>query len=94
MRNLRFRFDNLCGECARYCSSAAMSPETSSSYTKENLINQIVSSDSKTSFRTSKTIFRTSVGLKQRDKRLNSTPPFDTRIFLLRHKYQNPLYGN
>ena len=92
MRDLRFRFDNLCGECARYCSSAAMSPETSSSYTKENLINQIVSSDSKTSFRTSKTIFRTSVGLKQRDKRLNSTPPlFDTRIFLLRHKYQNPL---
>ena len=48
-------------------------------HTKENLINQIVSSDyvcsdSKTSFRTSKTISRTSVGRKQREQRLNSPP--------------------
>ena len=44
--------------------------ETSSSHTKENLINQVVSSDyvcsdSKTSFRISKTLSRNNVGLKQ-----------------------------
>ena len=39
--------------------------ETSSSHTKENLINQVVCSDSKTSFRTSKTLSLTIVVLKQ-----------------------------
>ncbi len=34
-------------------------------HTKENLINQVVCSDSKTSFRTSKTLSRTIVVLKQ-----------------------------
>jgi hypothetical protein len=39
--------------------------ETSSSHTKINLINQVVCSDSKKSFHTSKTLSLTRVGLKQ-----------------------------